>query len=300
MANVTFIKVLADLSVASKQHVMPPKDSWKAPAAKGFEEAKNYHDGVGASNWGQGYPAADGLVTYFATQDNHKYHFDTAKEMTQTYKKFISTQIDAVSYAFNIWRLTLTFSNLKVNGPCAVGSKGCLGTKTDFFKLFKTYPGHAEFAMGKHYSKWRDAVGKGVNQCLKNYVDSVMIPGFPWYPAFAAFPGPVAPPMPNITWPLIACPATGLADITTPEKLKKAMLNNFDNGVAEKCHDDIHKTIFEAIATSLSMGFLIWVSTQTINMVMSTGNIPTFAPPFVPVGPVVNGQSLPGASHLLP
>lgn len=300
MANVTFFNILADLSVASHQHVLPPKDSWKAPQQEGEETKQNYIDGVGKSNWGAGIPVADGIVSYFKTQDPQTFHMTTAATMTGIYKSFIYTMIDAVSYAFNIWRLTLKFENIKINGPVAVGSKGCLKATGDFEKLFKSFPGHSQFALGKHYSKWRDAVGKGVAKCLKNYIDGVTVPGLPWYPAYAAFPGPVAAPMPNIPWPLISCPSTGLADITVMTKLKKAMLKEFDDGCAEKCHDDIHKTIFEAIATALSAGFLIWVSTQMINAVMGSGNIPSFAPPVVPVGPVVNGQSLPSASNLIP
>ncbi|MBQ9396133.1 MAG: hypothetical protein IJU23_11565 [Proteobacteria bacterium] len=300
MANVTFFSILADLSVATHQHVLPPNDSWKAPQQEGDDAKQNYIDGVGKNNWGAGIPVADGIVSYFKTQDPHTLHMTTATTMTSIYKSFIYTMLDAVAYAFNIWRLTLKFDNLKINGPAVVGSKGCLSATGDFEKLFLTFPGHSQFALGKHYNKWRDAVGKGVAKCLKNYIDNVTIPGFPWYPAFAAFPGPVAAPMPNIPFPLIACPSTGLADITVFTKLKKAMLDEFDDGCAEKCHDDIHKTIFEAIATSLSAGFLIWVSTQMINAVMGTGNIPSFAPPVVPVGPVVNGQNLPAPSNLIP
>ena len=56
--------------------------------------------------------------------------------------------------------------------------------------------------------KHRDAVAKGVSKCYKDWQDQVTVPGLPWYPAFAAFPGPMAPPMPNIPVPLIACPSS--------------------------------------------------------------------------------------------
>ena len=257
MANVTFFKILADLSFASKQHVLPPKDSWKAPQNEGKEKKDNYTNGVGNSKWGAGVDIADGVIMYFKTQDPHSYHLSTAATMTSSYKSIIYNMIDAVEYAFNLWRLTLKFNNIKINGPVAVGSKGCLKADGDFEKLFMSYVGHTQFALNKNYSKWKNAVGKGVNKCLKNYVDGVMVTGFPWYPAYAAFPGPVAAPMPNVTWPLISCPSMGLADITVPMKLKKAMLNEFDSGVAEKCNDDVHETVFEAIATCLAtdLGF---------------------------------------------
>ena len=193
------------------------------------------------------------------------------------------------------------FKDLKINGPCVIGKAGCLTSTGDFAKFFQTYPGHASISGGKHFNKWRDAVAKGVAACLKEYTDNVTVPGLPWYPAFAAFPGPMAPPMPNVPMPLITCPSKGMADITVPDKLKKAMLKEFDKKLGEKCNDKIHETIFEAIAMALAPGFLLWVSTQIVNLVMGTGNIPSFAPPFVPVGPVVNGQNIPsGGGNLMP
>ncbi len=301
MANAIFFPVLADLSMASHQHVLPPADSWKAPQQEGKERKDNYVNGVTQSKWGMGYDFADGFMTYFKTQDAHTYHTSTASTMTVAYKTFIYTMISAVDFAFNQWRLTLKFSDLKINGPVVVGKKGCLKADGKFYDLFKSYPGHSAFVLRKHYAKWRDAVGKGVENCLKKYIDNVMVPGFPWYPAYAAFPAPAAAPMPNVTWPLISCPSFGLPNITVPEMLKKAMLKEFDDDVAEKCHDEIHKSVFEAIAMTLAPAFLIWVSTQTINGVIGSGQIPTFAPPVVPAGPVVNGSTTPSpAGNLVP
>ncbi|MBO5752233.1 MAG: hypothetical protein J6S69_00900 [Proteobacteria bacterium] len=301
MSNVSFIKILADLSVASHQHVLPPKDTWKAPQNDGQESKDNYVNGVEQAKWGMGFEVADGILTYFKTQDPHLYHMDTAATMTKAYKTFIHTMLDATQYAFGLWKPTLFFKDLKINGPCVIGKAGCLTATGDFVKFFQSYPGHASISGGKHFNKWRDAVAKGVDACLKEYIDNVTVPGLPWYPAFAAFPGPVAPPMPNVPTPLITCPSKGLTHITLPDKLKKAMLKEFDKGLKDKCNDKIHETVFEAIATALAPGFLIWVSTQTVNLVMGTGNIPSFAPPVVPVGPVVNGQNIPsGGGNLMP
>jgi len=285
--------------MASHQHKMPPADSWKAPQDKGDEARDSYVKGVKQENWGVGFPAADGIVSYFATQDPHTYHFNSASTITQIYKQFIHTMIDATQYAFNLWKPTLMFQNIKINGPVAIGSKGCLKTTADFFNLFKSFPGHAAISGGKFFNDWRDAVGKGVSECLKKYVDGVTVTGFPWYPAFAAFPGPMAAPMPNVTWPLIACTSSGLKDITDPNALKKAMEKNLSSGLKDKSNDKIYASIFEAIATSLSLGFLMWVSTQMVNLVMGTGNIPSFAPPVMPAGPVVNGQNIPAPGNLM-
>jgi len=306
MSTVSFFSILADLSVASKQHKMPPKDSWKPPQNKGKESKDNYTKGVGESNWGPQYPVADGVISYFATQDAQTYHFNSATSATADYKAFIHTMLDAVKYAFNIWKMTLYFKDLKVNGPTAVGSTGCLtssmlptgknadlGCACGFFTTFLTFPKHAQYAQNEHYADWRDAVGRGVAQCLKKYVDNVTVPGLPWYPAFTAFPGPMAPPMPNVTTPLMACPSSGMTELTVAKKIQDAIIKEFKNGLKDKSNDSLYKTIFGAIADSLSVGFMTWLSTQVVNLVMGTGQIPTFAPPVVPVGPVVNGQNIP-------
>ena len=42
---------IADLTVASHQHKMPPEDSWKRPQDGGQEEEDNYKRGVTDRTW---------------------------------------------------------------------------------------------------------------------------------------------------------------------------------------------------------------------------------------------------------
>ena len=293
MANLTLIPfyVVADLTVASHQHKMPPEDSWKRPQDKGQEEADNYKRGVTDSMWGPGIPAADGIVSYFGTQDTHMYHLTSAMTNTAFYKSFIYTMLGATESAFNQWRATLNFqpNKTKIFGPSIVGTPKCLAAKAKFTELFDADPGHASFAAFKNYKKWKDAVAKGIAKCLDSYIDKLLIPGFPWYPAFAAFPGPSAPPMPNTPWPLIACPSLGVIDILNPKNIQKAILDAFDGDLKQEINDKFHETVFEAIANACALGFTIWLATQTVSNVMGQGPVPSYAPPYVPVGPVVKG-----------
>ena len=147
-------------------------------------------------------------------------------------------------------------------------------------------------------AKHRDAIAKGVSKCFKDWQDKVTVPGLPWYPAFAAFPGPMAPPMPNVPTPLIACVSPMLTSITMPSQMKSAMIDAFDGGLKKHDPDKHHEAIYEAITTVLSVAFLAWLPMQMVNLVMGKGSIPTFAPPYVPVGPVVMGDTLPTPGHL--
>jgi len=120
-----------------------------------------------------------------------------------------------------------------------------------------------------------------------------MVPGLPWYPAFAAFPGPMAPPMPNVPVPLIACVSSKMTRIMVPSQMKDEMINALDSGIKQDDPDKQHEALFDAIATALALAFTMWLPSQQVMLVMGYGNIPTFAPPYVPVGPVMNGQNLP-------
>jgi hypothetical protein len=148
-------------------------------------------------------------------------------------------------------------------------------------------------------AKYRDAIAAGVSKCFKNWQDQVMVPGLPWYPAFAAFPGPMAPPMPNVPTPLIACPSTKMTDITMPDSMKQEMISAFDGGLKQKDKDKQHEALFDAVATVLALAFLMWLPMQQVMLVLGKGPIPTFAPPYVPVGPVIAGDNIAAPGHLM-
>jgi len=125
------------------------------------------------------------------------------------------------------------------------------------------------------------------------------VPGLPWYPAFVAFPGPMAPPMPNIPMPLICCPSAMMTEICMPNSMAKAMDDALDGDLKKKDKTKQYEALHDSIATVLALAFLMWLPMQQVMLVMGKGQIPTFAPPFVPVGPVVMGDNLPIPGHLM-
>ena len=52
------------------------------------------------------------------------------------------------------------------------------------------------------------------------------------------------------------------------------------------------------VAVFLANYFVSWMSSQNVMMVMGLGPVPTFNPPYVPVGSVVNGYVIPSPGHL--
>jgi hypothetical protein len=226
----------------------------------------------------------------------NKYHQESADKIGNDFKDFHDTMIDAVGYAHNMWKLQAKFKDLKVNALTALGTPGCLDGP-ELESLIKNAPMCGSFTGNK--AKHRDAIAKGVSKCFKNWQDQVTVPGLPWYPAFVAFPGPQAPPMPNVPMPLITCISSKMTDIVMPDTMKSEMGNALDGGLKQKDPTKQYEALHDAIATVLSLAFLMWLPQQQVMLVLGKGPIPTFAPPFVPVGPVVMGDNLAVPGHLM-
>ena len=50
-----------------------------------------------------------------------------------------------------------------------------------------------------------------------------------------------------------------------------------------------HKELFDCICDAFEKCHTIWQASTMVTNVLGTGPVPTFAPPYVPVGPVVGG-----------
>jgi hypothetical protein len=53
-----------------------------------------------------------------------------------------------------------------------------------------------------------------------------------------------------------------------------------------------HAELFEAIIDGFQKCFLLWQTSTMVTNVLGTGPVPTFAPPYVPAGPVVGGTAV--------
>lgn len=285
MPSLSPIPILADLAFVGKMKKLPI--DWSQPTDKDILKRDKYSQAFSASEKA-GVPQP---LCYFFAATNNTYHTNTAKKIGGQFKDFCHTAIDKTKQAIDMWRMQAKFKDVKVMAVSAIGSPGCL----DGPKLKSCYVWVGTKKNEKAYIK---AVTEGISECWEAWQSKVMIPGLPWYPAFAAFPGPQAPPMPNIPMPLIACPSAGMAKMMVPTQLRDAMINKLDGGIKKKDKDKQHVALFEAIATAVSLAFIMWLPQQQVMNVMGKGPIPTFAPPVVPVGPVVGGDTLPTPGHL--
>ena len=271
LADATFLGRFKQISVG-----------WQQPQG---QEADQYRDAFDpAQHMGVPEPGC-----YFWSVSTNEYHVNQSKMLGREFKDFVHTMLDGIKQAVDLWRVKAQFQNLTINAAFANGTPGCLfGPSLEPDIKMLSYP-----TASGYRKKWRDAVAAGVAECWKEWADNVTVPGLLFYPAFIAFPAPFAPPMPNIPQPLISCPSTGMVKMT-PAMLQQAMVNHFD--VDEQ--DGQFAAVANAIGTALSAAFMSWLPAQQITNVYGQGPIPTYAPPVMPVGPVVMGFNTPSPGHL--
>lgn len=229
-------------------------------------------------------------LCYFWPASLNKYHTDTCKEIGGNFKDFCHAALDATKSAIDQWRLQSKFKDLKVMSICAIGTPGCLDAP-DLKDCYVGWEGSEDNE--KAYIK---AVKEGVSDCLKEWSSKAMVPGLPWWPAFAAYPLASAAPIPNVPTPLIACPSPGIAKMT-PTMLRDAMIDKLDGGVKDNDSDKQHEALFMAIGTGICVAFMPWLAMQMCMNIMGKGPVPSYAPPYVPVGPVVAGDNLAVPGH---
>ena len=292
MPGISPIKILGHLKFMSHQLKLPTGKPGKG-TKEGWTE-KYFRDRHKAEMDG----SLEHLpIPFFMPQKMlYKPQMETVTKIGKDFQKFHDDMLDAVQFSHQMWKLQAKFKDLQVMSMSAIGSPGCLDGP-ELESNIKNSPQGA--SMSGNMAKHRDAVAKGVSKCFKNWQDQVTVPGLPWYPAFVAFPGPMAPPMPNVPMPLICCISSKMSDIIMPDTMKKEMGDALDQSMKDGDPEKQYEALHDGIAMALSLAFLIWMASQQVMLVLGKGPIPSFAPPFVPVGPVVGGDNIAIPGHLI-
>lgn len=199
----------------------------------------------------------------------------------------VSAVTAAFTAALATWKRTARFAGIVVNAVTATGSPGCL-----------TGPPLGPLMIAQLATLTGDdravatAAAQGISNSFAAWQNGVTVPGLPWYPAFAAVPAPVAMPTPNVPTPFAALGSVGLGGMLDPNALQLAMAAAASTSIRE-----LAKPTFAAIAAQATVAFQARVLSGLVMGVLGSGPVPTFAPPYVPVGPVVGGtaSSPPGA-----
>jgi hypothetical protein len=189
------------------------------------------------------------------------------------YPAFINQISEAISSAWATWQASATLVGVLINGVTAIGG-GVVGPPWAPLILARSPQTPAGLKLSQIIA---GAMGDGWLQ----FTASMKVPGLPWYPAFAAVPSPVAPPMPNVPVPVAAL--TMNPAVVSNGILKNAMV------VKHAGASSSDQNLYEALADAFEKVFDVWKVSTMVTNVLGTGPVPSFTPPYVPVGPVVGG-----------
>lgn len=178
----------------------------------------------------------------------------------------------------NRWAQQASFIDGRVNAVTAMGGKivSAVIFENDIYTAMISAGGPEVICRG---------LSSGIWIRFKEWFGSYQVPGLPWYPSFAAWPGPVAPPMPNIPCPLAAGISPGLGGLTEfslADFIRQRIGGTGMglNGASQFVTD---------YARWFSQKMTVWLGSAMWAGVLGSGPVPTFAPPYVPVGPVMGG-----------
>jgi hypothetical protein len=260
---------LAKLKFAGNS-LKAPKD-WQQPS--GDPKGKQYGDAFSPSEKSAPPPVA--VPPLFTPASLNKYHVDTTKMLNDKIGKFLDDICSAICNAWSQWQSAATLVGVVINAVTATGGQ-VVGPPLGPLILASAPKDSPQLL------KYSNAIANTINTAWLSYTATIKVKGMPWYPAFAAFPGPVAPPTPNVPCPVIALGPVNAS--VQASALKGQMMGMFGDPTAAYAEQ-----IFDAVADAFQKVHTIWEASTMVTNVLGTGPIPTFAPPYVPVGPVVGG-----------
>jgi hypothetical protein len=191
------------------------------------------------------------------------------------YNAYIDGISSAICSAWSQWQSMATFVGVVINAVTASGGQIVGPPWTPL--ILAQGPKQNPEAL-----KMTNTIANVLGTAWLSFTATVKVTGMPWYPAFAAVPSPVAPPMPNIPCPLAALT---MVPISLGANVLAAQMVAVDGDPAATDH----KRLYTALADAFEKVFNLWKVSTMVTNVLGTGPVPTFAPPYVPVGPVVGG-----------
>lgn len=194
-------------------------------------------------------------------------------------ERYIDDLSESFSKAWSLWSQTALIQGVTVNGPVAQFKPGNVqGLPFDALLMVSDPPMNTPKQAG--YTR---TFAEGFAENWKLWHEGITA-SLPLYPSFAAWPGPYAKPTPNVPMPIQALPSAG--DKLMEQNQLMAEISK-DGGKG----DPVAAGVFNAMTHAAVDVFKLWKLTHKLQMLMGEGPVPTFAPPVVPVGPVVEGTA---------
>lgn len=209
---------------------------------------------------------------------------DLQTQVSNEYSSYLAAICHAIVEAHDQWRLAAHLQGVVIMGTSATG--GSITGPSLSPIIAGMGPQQGLWGNAAAYTK---AIADGLASCWTAWQQSVSVPNLPWYPSFVAVPATMAPPVPNVPTPLSALKWSSA--LLAPDAIKTAIARKL--GQPGPYSDEL----FQSIAAGFGGATAMWFPGQMITNVLGKGPVPSFAPPYVPVAPVVAGSIVEGASH---
>jgi hypothetical protein len=211
---------------------------------------------------------------------NSPAHADTPS--AADWNKWSQAAVDAARHEVTLWAATARIdpARCKVNAVTAIGAPGVLKSGHQFGGVIRDKL-KALQAPIPIATAW----GQAFSEAWHMWESGVTIPNLPWYPAFAAVPGPQAPPTPNVPTPLDKLFSSGRAAMK-----ETALTQSITTRLGSYGQSSAAKNAVKAFASDISKRFSVFLGQAMITNVMGFGPVPTFKPPLTLAGPVANGR----------
>jgi uncharacterized membrane protein YeaQ/YmgE (transglycosylase-associated protein family) len=206
----------------------------------------------------------------------NKFHVNTAKDIGKAFEDYIDGICGAICSAIQQWMTATAMTGVIINAVVGVVHPGCVVGPPLTPLILASGPKKTPQEL-----KYTTAIASVFGTAWLQW--STALTGQLMYPAFAAVPSPVAPPMPNIPVPLITFASPGEVALQAAT-MKAQMIGQLGDPQAAHAAD-----LFDALTQGFTPVFNIFKASTMVTNVLGTGPVPTFAPPFVPVGPVIMG-----------
>ncbi|HEY3742092.1 MAG TPA: hypothetical protein VGL53_19705 [Bryobacteraceae bacterium] len=192
---------------------------------------------------------------------------------------------EAFRIAVNEWIGKARIEGGKVSGPTAVLTPGTLSSETNIEARMLQILSNAQVPRNVA-AAFSAPLAAAWNEWAAGF--QIQLPKA--YPAFAAFPGHFAPPTPAAVAPTLSKgSSTGEVALKAPflaSRLNAAL------SIYKVRGDSSSDKAVAALTTWVEASFTEWKNLVAIVGVLGTGPAPTYAPPYVPVAPVVGGQNV--------
>lgn len=254
--------------------------NWSQPTGEG---GKQYGDAFEPSERA----VPDSSNRLFVAVSTNKYHVDQCVKVGQAFEQFIDGMSAAICGGWQQWCGMATVVGPLVNAVVAVVTPGNILGPPLFPLIFAQAPKATPMQL-----KYSMAIGGALGDAwLAWHMGFAGTLNYP--PTFATCPSPVHPPTPNLPKPLVAVGKSPGEALLAPPALKGAMMLRLADPMAMHA-----EPLFDCFAQAIKKAFDMWAGQTQLSSVLGIGPVPTFAPPFVPVGPVVAGVGTapPGAA----